>query len=87
MSVCQHYLRGNCRYGDQCQYPHVKPNVPNPATSAILKWITENYADKMKAFDILVQMQTEAKVWLKTSLWRFTSRSLFPGGHPLKRKD
>ncbi|CAF1453817.1 unnamed protein product [Adineta steineri] len=84
MSVCQHYLQDNCRYGDQCRYPHVKPNVSNPATSPILKWITENYADKMKAFDILVQMQTEAKVWLKTSLWRFTSRSLFPGGHPLK---
>ncbi|CAF4438903.1 unnamed protein product, partial [Adineta steineri] len=43
MSVCQHYLRGNCRYGDQCRYPHVKPNVTNPATSAVLKWITENF--------------------------------------------
>ncbi|CAF0951436.1 unnamed protein product [Adineta steineri] len=122
MSVCQYYLRGNCRYGDRCRYPHVnsneshmhrqnapqshprphrapinpvykyvapsvankRNNVTNPATSATLKWLTENYTDRMKAFDILVQMQTEAKVWLKTGLWRFTSRSLFPGGHPLE---
>lgn len=31
-------------------------------------------------------MRTEAKAWLASSLWRFTSRSLFPGGQPLERK-
>ena len=30
------------------------------------------------------QLQTEARVWKQTEhLWRFTSRSLFPGGQPL----
>jgi hypothetical protein len=33
------------------------------------------------------QMQMEAKGWLNSSLWRFTSRSLFPGGLRLERKQ
>jgi len=34
---------------------------------------------------IRVQLQKEAKILLKSShFWRFTSRSLFPGGQPLE---
>jgi hypothetical protein len=30
------------------------------------------------------QIQTEARMWQKSEhLWKFTSRSLFPGGAPL----
>jgi hypothetical protein len=34
------------------------------------------------------QLQKEARVWQKSShFWRFTSRSLFPGGQPLPGKE
>jgi hypothetical protein len=26
MSVCPHYQRGNCRYGDRCRMPHGNPH-------------------------------------------------------------
>ncbi|CAF1227462.1 unnamed protein product [Adineta ricciae] len=128
MSLCQHFLRGNCRFGNNCRYSHVTPteaqatrfafrsrperpqidpiyNYVAPAAtnikhfnaestttrimkdasnSPIFKWVKENFRDEHKAIDILIQMQKEAKVWLKSSLWRFTSRSLFPGGRALE---
>ena len=33
---------------------------------------------------IRIQLQTEARMWYRSvHLWKFTSRSLFPGGAPL----
>jgi hypothetical protein len=29
MSVCQYYLRGNCRYGNQCRLSHGNSNEPS----------------------------------------------------------
>jgi hypothetical protein len=34
------------------------------------------------------EIQKEAKFWQKSEhLWRFTSKSLFPGGQPLEGED
>ncbi|CAF4433051.1 unnamed protein product, partial [Rotaria magnacalcarata] len=30
MSVCQYYLRGNCRYGDRCRLSHVNDQYGPP---------------------------------------------------------
>lgn len=30
-----------------------------------------------------VQLQKEARAWMKSSMWRFTSRSMYPGGQRL----
>ncbi|UJR15171.1 hypothetical protein I4U23_002133 [Adineta vaga] len=60
---------------------YTKPDQDN---NPFLRWIKENYSDKKKAFDVIHQLHLEAKVWLKSSLWRFSSRSLFPGGRLLE---
>lgn len=42
MSVCQFHLRGNCRYGDRCQLPHVNSFEPRPR-HPIGKYYTFSY--------------------------------------------
>ncbi|CAF1374999.1 unnamed protein product [Rotaria sp. Silwood1] len=137
MSVCQYYLRGNCRYGNRCRLQHTNageshtfnqhnassssyrfrsprpsfnPNCnyrmqssghtnhnvenryasqqQNSKYSQVLLWINENFSNKDKALDILGELQREAREWQKSiDLWRFTSKSLFPGGQPLEGKN
>ncbi|CAF2228825.1 unnamed protein product [Rotaria magnacalcarata] len=124
MSVCQYYLRGNCRYGDRCRLSHVndpygppyRPRGPRPqfdpnyiyraprsghanhyrentATpqqqhrrdSPVTKWIHDNFSDRNKTIDILIEIKAEAQIWQKSAdFWRFTSRRLFPCGHLLE---
>ncbi|CAF3337777.1 unnamed protein product [Rotaria socialis] len=124
MSVCQYYLRGNCRYGDRCRLPHVNNQYDQPyrhrgprsqfngghnyrtphsgpvnrhhentaiphqqprRDSPVIQWIRDNFTNKDKTIDILIEIKAEAQIWQKSAdFWRFTSRRLFPCGHLLE---
>lgn len=50
-SICEHFLRGVCAYGDACWKVHVKPEVSPPRTKAVKK---DKSSDKKSESDALI---------------------------------
>lgn len=82
MVICNYYVRGQCKYGNNCRFEHPRGTYNN--NQNVHKYVSNNYNDDKEKNEFLQIVSTDLNNWINTShQWKLSCYSPFTTSHSM----